>query len=136
MTEDNDNWERNQKAKAEKAWNKTYSKLKPISRTEHGGGEETLTFLDWVRETESKVKTKTTNLTMNKKSREMLYIHSFISESQRFLVISGPLAGQKKTLEEVGDDYQWFNNAGSPRFRDKNIPHAIFVHKSSFKFGK
>lgn len=117
--------------KAQEAWDKTYRKLKPASKESYNGNAY-YTFVDSVKETPSEVKTKSTRFTLNTKSGKIESMHTSTSKSQRFFVVGGEFAGQKRTCEQVGEDYYSYNCASFNRsagYRGKNIPHVILIHK-------
>lgn len=126
--------ERKRKIKAQKAWDEKYSKLKPQETwKDKEGGQTRITFLDWVKETDDEVKTKTTMFTFYTKNKGSVeYMHTSTSKSQRFFVATGPLAGQRKTVEQAGEAYYLFNYS-SRDWNNEGIPHVILVHKDNLK---
>jgi hypothetical protein len=124
---------RKDKIKAQKAWDEKYSKLEPQETWKDGDSGIRITFLDWVKETDDEVKTKTTVFTFFAKNKGAVeYMHSYTSKSQRFFVATGPLAGQRKTVEQAGEDYYLFNYS-TRDWKNEGIPHVILVHKDNLK---
>lgn len=119
-------------AKAKKAWEKTYKFKKDEAKRQRDKQREITSyeFLDWTKETETERKTKTTRFTFEDGGR--VWMHSSVSKQQKFLVVSGPLAG--KRLVDDNPDYVLYNcayfNRGSAKKND--VPRVVLVHRSSF----
>jgi hypothetical protein len=116
-------------AKAQKAW-ETYKTQKPIEKHhDRDGRETTYTFLDWVKETDTERRTKTTWFRLQ--GGKVVYMSSSTAKKQKFLVVSGPKAGERLTDED--EDYVLFNVASMNYGRKIQAPRCVLVHKSSFK---
>lgn len=122
-------------AEAKKAWEK-YKDLVPKDKyqNEHSGKvvETIYVFEDWVKETEAERKTKTTTFRIGEKS-DQFCMFSSTSKSQKFLVVSGPLAGQR-VVEQDHPDYVLFNLSGRHKVpKGLDVPSCVLVHKDAFE---
>ncbi len=127
------------RAKAKKAFetykaDKTKKAKVTVIKADKERGTEGFTdyeYLDWVKETETERRTKTTSFRVFA-SRDGIYHHTSTSKSQKFLVVSGPLKGTRQTDED--DNYVLFNRNSSWRGgKDSKVPKCVLVHVGSLK---
>lgn len=142
MSERIDQYEREEKArmaKAALAWETKYKDLKPIEKdrsTDNGVKCIDYVFVDWVKETDTEVKTKTTKFSIY--SNGQIRMWTGTSKASRYPAIGGPLNGQVVTATQAGDDYAWYNCGESDYGSEnpKNAPKCLFIHKSQYKATK
>lgn len=134
-------WAREEKeraAKAKKAWaiyqaDKTRTLLE--KRRDRRDKEWVYDYQDWVKETESERRVKTTRFTVHDSGKVSMW--STTSKSQKFLCVNGPLAGKRVVqdvrVEPKTGEYKLYNTANR-EYPDKgDIPQCVLVHRDSLK---
>lgn len=126
MTEE---WEREQRERSELA-KKTLAEYrasgkKPDAKNPYGE----IVYIDRVSDTE---KAHTVFMTCFRVDSDgTVYMHKSTEKRQKFLVVTGPLAG--KRIQDNNPDYLLFNASGSWRAGKKTPEKCVLVHKSAFK---
>ncbi len=128
---------REREAKAKALWENEYKNRKPTKveplmrvsakRKEVKVGDDYI-FHEWTKETDEMVRTKTTTFRFDGKE---IYLYQTTTKSQKFLVVNGPLAGQRVT--DSNPDYILFNRSSRDWQKGDKTPNCVLVHKSSFK---
>ncbi len=125
--------ERETKARAlwEKYKDRAPTKVEPLTRVNAKGKEVKVgndyIFHEWTKETDEMVRTKTTTFRFDGKE---IYHYQTTTKSQKFLVVNGPLSGQRITAENP--DYTLFNRANRDWGKGDKTPNCVLVHKLSF----
>jgi hypothetical protein len=122
--------------KMEKAWAKYKArkdgKREKQYRMNAKGKEEVygydIVFDEGTRTTDTKVESKTTTFRFDSDGKLYAFFRN-TQKKQRFLVVSGPKAGERITDED--DDYVLYNIAGRD-YRKPERPQCVLVHVSSF----
>jgi hypothetical protein len=121
--------EREHQVKAKKAWETVYKKRKPTS-TDKWDTYKEYVFDEGTVTTGSAVVVKTTRFRFMKDGN--VYMSKLQNKRQLFLVVNGPLKGQRITDEN--EEYVLFNRNSAWRGGGKGeIPKCVLVHRSAFE---
>lgn len=122
--------EDSEKAKAELAKYRA-AKKKP-EKDEKSADSRTITYFDRVSDTEKEHKVFSTEFRIDKDGNYWMWKRT--EKRQKFLVVNGPLAGQR--IQDDNEDYVLYNCASWHRGRlgDK-VTRCVLVHRGAFKNG-
>lgn len=109
--------------KAKKAWAK-YKDRKPIEDDKEGPGRR-VTFFDRIVDAPKEHRVHTTSFRFYEDGT--MYVTKSVEKRQKFLVVNGPLAGQR--IQDNNQDYVLFNRNGYD-WKNKT-PKCVLVHRSS-----
>ena len=119
--------EQTEKAKA--AWEKTYKARKAEAKREKFNGGVDYTFDEGTVVKDDKVLEKRTEFRFFDDGHVAMWKRT--SKSQRFLVVSGPKAGQRIT--DDNPEYVLYNINGSYRGAKSAPPRCVLVHRASLR---
>lgn len=123
-------WEKEDAIRLEKATKLFFEKYKGKRKAEierdRDGGYTEYTYDEGTKETDKEV--KSTRRIFRVQGGKVTYTHTSTTTQQKFLVVNGPLKGQRIT--DTNEDYVLFNRNGR---WGKNVPKCVLVHAKAFE---